>query len=154
MSADVDVTVDVDPVDAEELIADLEDAGFVLRAADARELLARTRVLPFLDRKTELPLDVVFAGPGLEEQFLERARRIEIPGGSIPVLSPEDLLVTKILSGRPKDIEDVRGVLRKQLDSLDLARVRSTLGLLEQALDRSDLRPVLEAEVQRLTSGD
>lgn len=154
MSADVDVTVDVDPADAEALIADLEEAGFVVRAPNARELLARTRVLPFLDRKTELPLDVVFAGPGLEEQFLERARYIELPGGSIPVLSPEDLLVTKILAGRPKDIEDARGVLKEQLDSLDLAQIRSVLDLLEQALDRSDLRPVLEAEVRRLTSGD
>jgi len=66
------------------------------------------------------------------------------------VISPEDLIVTKVLAGRPKDIEDVRGVLQERLDSLDLERVRSLLRLLEQALTQSDLLSTLEREIERL----
>ena len=42
-----------------------------------------------------------------------------VPGGREHVAvagldrSPEDLVVTKVLAGRPKDLEDVRGILRQ-----------------------------------------
>jgi len=75
---------------------------------------------------------------------------VDIAGTVIPVISPEDLIVTKVLAGRPKDIEDVRGVLQERLDSLDLERVRSLLRLLEQALTQSDLLSTLEREIERL----
>ncbi|HYU25018.1 MAG TPA: nucleotidyltransferase [Thermoanaerobaculia bacterium] len=75
---------------------------------------------------------------------------MDIAGTVIPVISPEDLIVTKVLAGRPKDIEDVRGVLQERLDSLDLERVRSLLRLLEQALTQSDLLSTLEREIERL----
>ncbi len=68
---------------------------------------------------------------------------------TIPVISPEDLVVTKILAGRPKDLEDVRGILRERRASLDLGLIRETLRLLEQALGQSDLCPVLDAELDR-----
>ena len=64
-------------------------------------------------------------------------------------LDPEDLIVTKILAGRPKDVEDVRGILFERLPQLDLTAIRSTLGLLEAALSQSDLQPAFEAELAR-----
>lgn len=54
-----------------------------------------------------------------------------------------------MLASRPKDIEDVRGLLR--VAGIDHARVDATLELLEQALDQSDLRPAyarLRAELE------
>jgi predicted nucleotidyltransferase len=68
-----------------------------------------------------MPLDAVLSGPGIEETFLARAVWIEIDGLSVPVASPEDLIVMKILAGGPEDIEDVRNVLTERATSLDLA---------------------------------
>lgn len=70
-------------------------------------------------------------------------------GEPVPVVSPEDLVVTKLLAGRAKDVEDIRGVLRERGDRLDLELVRRTVWRVEQALGVSDLRPVLEAELAR-----
>ena len=95
-------------------------------------------------------MDVVLAGPGLEEEFLDRAIDIQIEGTAVPVISPEDLIVTKVLAGRPKDIEDVRGVLRERAESLDISRIRGTLRLLEEALAQSDLLVVFETELEKL----
>ncbi len=64
----------------------------------------------------------------------------------VPVISPEDLIVTKILAGRPKDIEDIRGVINERRVSLDVARIRAVLRILERALGQSDLLPVFERE--------
>jgi hypothetical protein len=97
-----------------------------------------------------LPVDLVLAGPGIEEVFLKRARRVELGGTSIPVISPEDLIVTKILAGRPKDIDDVQSVLRAQAGQLDLAWIREALGMLQDALGQSDLLPLLEGEIARI----
>lgn len=93
-----------------------------------------------------MPLDIVLAGPGLELDFLQRAIPVEIAGATIPVITPEDLIVTKILAGRPKDIEDVRNVIHQRAASLDVERIRTVLGLLERALGQSDLLPVFAKE--------
>lgn len=147
LSVDVDITAVIRPSDIDAFIETMEAEGFQLLT---RELLAERRVLPFVHSKRNVPLDVVVAGPGLEEQFLNRAIGVDVSGTVIPVISPEDLIVTKILAGRPKDIEDVRGVLQERLDSLDLERIRSLLHLLEQALSQSDLLSTLERELERL----
>ncbi len=149
MTADVDITIQLDPALVETLVEDMKRAGFELRIHDVGDFVRQTRVLPFLHGATKMPIDVVLAGPGLEELFLERCRRVNIAGKEIPVISPEDLIVTKILAGRSKDLEDVRGILLELAQSLDLSQVRETIRLLEQALGQSDLLPVFEAELRQ-----
>jgi len=143
MSADIDITAAI-VSSHDEFVKAMEAAGFDLRVDEWRPFVERTRVVPLVHRATELPLDVVIAGPGLEEEFLDRAQAVDIAGMMVPVISPEDLVVTKLLAGRPKDVEDVRTVLDERLPGLDLVRIRRLLGLLQQALSRSDLAPELE----------
>lgn len=57
----------------------------------------------------------------------------------VPVASAPDLVVMKVLAGRPQDLDDAIAVLRAQGDGLDAARARATLRELERALDRRDL---------------
>ena len=155
LTADVDITVRLKRNDTAHFSQEMQKAGFRLRVRDPEPFIARTRVLPFWHTATQLPLDVVLAGPGIEDTFIERAVRIEIEGLSVPFASPEDLIVMKVLAARPKDIEDIRTVLIERMHKLDLSYIRSLLGMLEGALGQSDLLPVLEAEIalaQRLRS--
>jgi len=147
LTADIDVTVRMDPEEPELLVRALEASGFSLRIGNTPEFVRLTRVLPFVHATSGMPMDVVLAGPGLEELFLSRAVPVTIGNLVVPVISPEDLVATKILAGRPKDIEDVRGILRERLSTLDLESIRSTLALLEEALGQNDLRPILEREL-------
>lgn len=149
LTADVDITVRLEPENPSGFCADMARASFRLRVPDPESFLERTRVLPFLHQATGLPLDVVLAGPGLEEQFLERAVRVEVEGVAVPVIAPEDLIVMKILAGRSKDLEDLQSVLAARAGTLDKERVRSTLSVLEQALSRGDLLALFDAEYAR-----
>lgn len=150
LTADVDVTVEVAPAAVPRLLEALAARGFELRLErGVEEFVARTRVLPLWHRPSELQVDVVLAGPGLEEAFLERAVVVDVDGVAVPVLAPEDLVVTKILAGRPKDLEDVRGILAERRDRLDAEAIRATLRLLEEALGQSDLLPRFDAEWDR-----
>lgn len=113
------------------------------------EFVERSRVFPFVHRQTGVDLDVVLAGPGLEEEFMHRAISVNVRGTTIPVISPEDLIITKVLAGRPKDEEDIRSVIALRKASLDAERIRTILRLLEQALGQSDLLPLFEREWQK-----
>jgi hypothetical protein len=147
LTGDVDVTVLLDPEEPEGLVAAMEAAGFRLRVSDAGGFVQRTRVLPFFHDATSLPLDLVLGGPGPEEEFARTARRVDLYGTIVPVIAPEELIVTKILAGRPKDLDDVQGILRAQDDGLDLDRTRMLLAEIEVGLGQSDLVPALEAQI-------
>ena len=148
------MTVEIETAGAPELVRLLEAEGFQLRVRrEVEQFVARTRVLPFVRPATNLQLDVVLAGPGIEELFLTRAVPVTIGGRAIPVISPEDLVVTKVLAGRPKDVEDVRGILAERAAEMDLPHIREMLRLLEDALGQSDLLPLFETELRRVGGG-
>jgi len=149
LTTDVDVTVRLGQVEAHTLLDHLNEHGFELRIVATPEFVRQTRVLPFTHRSSGFAVDVVLAGPGLEDQFLARAVVQDVSGTAVPFISPEDLIVTKVLAGRSKDIDDVRGVLAERGDQIDVGQVRQTLHLLEQALGQSDLVPVFETELER-----
>lgn len=148
LTADVDVTVQLGDRQTAELVRALEKAGFRLRVRDVGEFVARTRVLPIVHRRSAMPVDLVLAGQGLEERFFRRRRRRMIDGVRVPVASPEDMVVMKVLAGRGKDEDDAVAILAAQR-KLNLAQVRKTVIALERALDQSDLSPRFEALLVR-----
>lgn len=143
LTADVDVTVRAPAMPTGDWLATLERHGFQGRFADP-DFIATTRVLPVVHLDTGLPVDIVLAGPGLEDEFLTRAVMRSIDGVQVPVIEMTDLVVLKILASRPKDLDDVVSLLRIHPDDLDTVRVRTVLKMLEDALGQSDLLSALE----------
>lgn len=144
LSADVDVTVHVAPGEVQRFADELAKAGFDPLVTDP-DFVRRTHVLPFVHRATGMPVDLVLAGSGLEQEFAQRAVPMDVGGVRVPVISREDLLIAKILAGRPKDVEDARALWRAHGRELDSERIESILRLLEEALGQSDLLPTLSS---------
>lgn len=134
-------------------MAELADAlrrcGFETRVENIDEFAARTRVFPAIHRATQMGVDLVLAGTGIEELFFERSQRHVMEGVKIPVASPEDVVAMKVLAGRNKDLDDVSAIVAAQGSALDLTLIRDTLRDLETALDRSDLVRLFEAVLAR-----
>lgn len=105
--------------------------------------------MPFLHLPSALPLDVVLAGPGIEDQFFARTVIRTIDGVTVRLASAEDLVVMKVLAGRLKDLQDVEAIIAAHGDVLDEAVIRTTLGMLQQALAQSDLIPSFEQAAAR-----
>lgn len=143
LTVDVDVTVELRGEAPADLVAALAPQGFALRFPLSPERLRGARLLPLSHAPTALPLDLVIASPGIDEEFLERARLLDLGGAIVPVASVEDLVAMKILAGRRKDLEDVRGVLAEQRGRVDLDRVRDVLAAFEAALGERKLLPRL-----------
>lgn len=146
-TADLDITTE--DVPAEALRRQLGKAGFVLRRdiAGLAELVAHHRILPLEDRATGFHLDVVRAGPGLEEELLSRAVLRRVGRMKIPFVSTSDLVALKVIAGREKDLEDVRALLRSETPELDVRAVRSVLERLASAIDDSTLVPLFEQQL-------
>ena len=72
LTADVDVTVDIGEQAPNSLIETLAREGFSSRVTDPVAFLDRTRVLPLVHVASGIAVDVVLAGPGLEETFFAR----------------------------------------------------------------------------------
>ncbi len=155
LTADVDVTVALGVTSPQRLVRGLVDAGFTERVPD-EEFVARTRVLPVVHGASGIPVDIVLAGPGLEELFLDRARPIDVDGVSIPVARAEDIVVMKLIAGRPKDLDDIAAVLAAHPRDLDLTLVKDTVRMVEEALGQSDLSPLFDralASARRASRG-
>lgn len=136
---DIDITIDLGEKGLRGLLAPLHRAGFVPRISDP-SFATETRIYPITHRATGWDIDLVLAGPGLEQRFLDEVRIVVAGGHRVPVIAPEHLVSLKVLASRPKDLEDIRGMLR--IAELDHADVERTLAELEAMLDQSDLRPV------------
>jgi hypothetical protein len=148
LTADVDVTIDLGDREMVSLVRALERAGFRLRVGDVGDFVAKTRVVPLVHPPSGMPIDVVLAGPGLEQLFFKRRRRRMVEGVRVPVASPEDVIVMKVLAGRGKDGDDVVAIVAARR-RLDVALIRRMLAALEAALDQGDLRPRFEALLAR-----
>jgi hypothetical protein len=141
LTADVDVTVRLPPALSNVALVDaLERHRFRRRIADPL-FTETTRVLPLVHLPTALPVDVVLAGPGIEDQFFDRVQVREIGTVKVPVASPEDIVVMKVLAGRPKDVDDVIAITAAYGQELDRVYIEATLNALEHALSQSDLLP-------------
>jgi predicted nucleotidyltransferase len=137
-TADLDLTV----------ATPLEDpAGFIQqvvghfrpRIDDAVSFARRNRII-LVRASNDYPLDIALGLPGYEDILMQRAVVMPIaPGSNVRVCSAEDLIIHKAIAGRPQDLRDIEGVIRRQQGGLDLDYVREWLAAFAGLLDNPDV---------------
>jgi hypothetical protein len=151
LTADVDVTARAPAGMATAAwLPVVEHSGFERRFTDPR-FIEQSRVVPLVHGSTGLPVDIVLAGPGLEDEFLARAVPRTIDDVTVPVVEVSDLVILKVLAARPKDADDLTALLANQRLDIDEPRIRRILAMLEDALGQSDLLPAFDAALRRST---
>lgn len=137
LTRDVDLKVLLQR-DRAELLVKALPAGFRCLADGPEETLRRVGFL-FVQDAAGIRIDLLLAETGFDVEAVSRKRQIEMMGEHIAVCTAEDLIVYKLISTRPRDHDDVLGVMRRQKDKLDDDYVTSWLYQFEQALDDSTL---------------
>ena len=105
---DVDVTVSVEHDDLSGTVAAIA-AQFRTPVADAGAFVQQTRVLP-LDTDEGVRIDVIFVLLPFEVDAIRRACKVQIAGRTVAVVTPEDLVLMKIISDRPRDLADAEAI--------------------------------------------
>ena len=145
LTEDIDIALDIESADWRRADSLLRNAGFAPRVADYETLAVDGHILLLADRATSIRIDVALAGSPFEDAALERVVTQRIGAADVAFISPEDLMVQKILAGRERDHDDVRRLARKQ-KSLDRNYIERWLREYGAALDRD-----LIADFKRLT---
>jgi len=148
MTWDVDITVLV-PVERLETFVDAVLSRFNPRIPDTREFALRHRVL-LVQTGEGMPIDISLGIPGYEEEALERAVWVDFPEvGKLRLIAPEDLIIHKCVAGRPRDVEDVEGILIRQHLRLDLGLMRNWLSEFRPVVDTHDPVELFERALER-----
>ncbi len=141
MTADVDITVELGSHSVKTLLETLTRVGFEPLFELDDTFIAATRVLPVIHRTSDIPVDVILAGFGLDGMFMDAAEIAVIDDVQVPIIRAEHLVVMKIVAGRSHDIDDVEGIVLTKGNALNHDEIEQLLKLLESALDQSDLLP-------------
>ena len=133
LTRDVDVTLGVGPEGLPELLEWVRGNGWQVLVEAPAEFVGKTMVLPCLEPVSGIRIDLIFSFSLYEQQALKRARRVPIGGVQVCFASLEDLMIHKVLAGRPRDLEDLRIVLLKN-PAFDLEYVHRWLGEFDRSL--------------------
>lgn len=136
-TVDVDVTVWVEDQDVASFVQKLAGA-FRILPEHPTEFVKETRVLP-LEGPEGFRLDLIFGTLPLEQEAIRRARTVSVRGWDVRICAPEDLIVSKIVSDRPRDREDVAGIIQRQRAGLDRRYLDPLIESLASELGRPDL---------------
>jgi predicted nucleotidyltransferase len=77
---------------------------------------------PLLDPPVRIELFIPVVP--LQDEVLRRAVTVRVRGRDVPITTAEDLILLKLVFHRPKDLQDVRGILYVQRGKLDLDYMR------------------------------
>ena len=138
LTRDIDLTLGVGPERLSEILEWVTGNGWQVLVEAPAEFVGKTMVLPCLDPESGIRMDLIFSFSAYEQQALKRARRVPLGSAQVCFASLEDLIVHKVLAGRPRDLEDVRSMLLKN-QTFDLEYVTHWLREFDRSLGEKSL---------------
>lgn len=145
---DIDALVILEEERWPELLETGKQCGFDPRLSDPLEFARRSRVLLLRHRGSGIDVDLAFGTLPFEEEALRRFISVKVSSVTIPLASPDDLVIMKAVAGRPQDWLDIESLLAAHPD-LDLDRVRRWVGEFSSALESPEILEELEKVVSR-----
>jgi len=128
---DIDVTIALTPREADKVLNSIEGSFRVL-PRDIEKFIRDTWVLPVEHHETGVRVDLIFSITAFEREAIEKAREITVENMTIRYISPEDLIVQKIIAGRAVDLEDAKGILDMQGERIDRKRIEKSISALSR----------------------
>ena len=113
LTRDIDVTLGVDSSRLAKVQKTVATIGLSSPVNDVEQFVRTTNVFPVVDHPTGIRIDLIFSFTSYETGAIRRAVGVNFGDVTVRFASVEDLLVHKFVAGRPRDIEDVRGILAR-----------------------------------------
>jgi len=117
--------------------------GFFPRISDPIEFAFKSRVLLLQHNQTKIDVDISLGALPFEQEMIERAIEFTTPELTVLVATPEDLIITKAVAHRKRDLFDIDNLI-SVYPNLDLARIRHWVGQFAAVLESPELTNDLE----------
>ena len=124
LTRDIDITLGVDSTQLNKVLTAVASISLASAVADVESFVRKTNVLPLSDPVSNIRVDLIFSFTPYESEAVRRAVTVVLNEVPVRFASAEDLIIHKLVAGRPRDIEDIRGVLARNpsLDEEDIIR--------------------------------
>ena len=145
---DIDVLMSLNNDEWAELLDSAQKFGFTSRISDALKFAQRSRVFLLKHIVSGIEIDISFGALPFEEECLARAIRVKIAGMTLPIPTPEDLIIMKAVSHRTKDFVDIEAIIDAN-SKLDLKRIREWVKEFSRVLEMSEIYDDLEKLISK-----
>lgn len=116
---DVDGIISITDNKIKDLLLDIENAGFKIDKKQPLKLIQGSPFLTLYYDPYKTYIDLFISSNDFQNEIINRAKVIDYNDLSINIISPEDLILVKIQSGREKDMDDIREIIKENSESLD-----------------------------------
>jgi hypothetical protein len=113
LTRDIDLTLGCDAGELGRILPITTATGLQPVTADTEGFVKKTNVLPLVDHSTGIRVDMIFSFTPYEAEAISRSTVVQLEGTGVHFAAVEDLIVHKLVAGRPRDLEDLRGVLAR-----------------------------------------
>jgi len=149
LTRDIDITLGIGVGELQRIKKVLHEMGLKVLVKNDRQFVERTMVLPTKDMESEIRVDFIFSFSPYERQAIERARDIKVGRTHVRFASLEDVVIHKVISGRPRDLEDIKSILVKN-PKYDSDYISSWLKEFDQSLNQNFLEVFKKIEKEVL----
>ena len=131
---DIDVLSILDELQWRQFLETGQRFGFEARIKEALTFTQKNRVLLLRHIKSGVNIDISFGYLPFEEESVRRKNFRKIGSLAIPLPTPEDLMIMKMIAHRPQDMIDAKAILQSY-PQLDRRRVKKWVKEFSNALE-------------------
>jgi len=132
---DLDFVLLTDVDGALELASSLDATPFQPLFPEFEKVVRTAYILALEHQSTGVSIDLAIGASGFEQKIVNRAQLVTIADTRVHVATAEDLILMKVLAGRPQDDQDIAGMIAVQGNSIDWAYCESVARQLEEVME-------------------
>jgi hypothetical protein len=148
LTRDIDVTLGITSSGLARVRQAVERIGLRPSVSDVEIFVQTTNVLPLTDEPTAIRVDLIFSFTPYESEAIRRAVGVLFGETTVRFAAAEDLIIHKLVAGRPRDLDDVSGVLAR-CPSLDEAYLNTWLTAFHDVVNRDLVREYRNLKLSR-----
>jgi len=113
LTKDIDITLGISHKKLSKIESLSKKLKLRVLVENPKDFIKQTMVLPVEDEKTGISIDFIFSFSEYEKQAIKRANPVKMLNTHVNFASLEDMVIHKIIAGRPRDLEDAETILLK-----------------------------------------
>lgn len=135
VTKDIDITLGVDVDRLTDIKRLAKSISLEPLEGISDEQVQRSAVFPAVHEASGIRVDFIFSFTPYEIEAIKRALTINVGSGYVRVATIEDTIIHKMFAGRPRDLEDVRGIVAKR-QPYDKEYLRNWLSLFSSVAEK------------------
>jgi hypothetical protein len=151
LTHDVDALAILPESDWANALSTAASHGILPRIENPLEFARRSRVLLMRHAESGIDIDLTFGRLSFEQSAIDNSEIHDIGGLCVRLPRVEDLLIMKAIARRPKDLQDIQGLLAAHPEA-DVVAVRQWVREFATAMSMSDMLDDFDKVVERSKS--